>query len=118
LAAYRNGQGKEPVIPANVLTKEPSAELRPNQRDSDSLPPYEVLDPILEGYIEGDLDFDDLVARGFNTEDVKCVLNLVDRNEFKRRQGPVGVKITERAFGRDRRMPITNAFPKNRPSCS
>ncbi|HEY69444.1 MAG TPA: NAD+ synthase [Anaerolineae bacterium] len=118
LAAYRNEQGEKPVIPADVLTKEPSAELRPNQSDSDSLPPYDVLDPILEGYIEGDLDFEDLVERCFDAEDVKCVLNLVDRNEFKRRQGPVGVKITERAFGRDRRMPITNAFPKNRPSCS
>ena len=118
LAYYRNEQGEKPVIPGSVLTKAPSAELRSNQRDTDSLPPYDVLDPILEGYIEGDLDFDDLVASGFDAEVVKCVLNLVDRNEFKRRQGPVGVKITERAFGRDRRMPITNAFPKNRPSYS
>ncbi len=116
LARYRNGQGKKPVIPESVLTKEPSAELRPNQRDADTLPPYDLLDAILEIYIEEDLDFDDIVARGFDADVVRRVLAMVDRSEFKRRQGAVGVKITQRAFGRDRRMPITNLFPKNRPS--
>jgi NAD+ synthase (glutamine-hydrolysing) len=116
LAGYRNALGDEPVIPERVLTKAPSAELRPNQRDQDTLPPYDLLDQILEIYIEEDLDFADIVSRGFDREVVKRVLLMVDRSEFKRRQAAVGVKITRRAFGRDRRMPITNQFPRNRPS--
>jgi NAD+ synthase (glutamine-hydrolysing) len=116
LARHRNAHGDAPVIPESVLTKEPSAELRPNQRDEDTLPPYELLDAILEAYIEEDLDFDDIVSRGFDADVVGRVLMMVDKSEFKRHQGAVGVKITERAFGRDRRMPITNLFPKNRPS--
>lgn len=114
LARYRNKVGKAPVIPESVFTKAPSAELRPNQRDDDTLPPYELLDQILNAYIEEDLDYGDIVGRGFDPEVVKYVLGMVDRSEFKRRQGAVGVKITQRAFGRDRRMPITNLFPKNR----
>jgi NAD+ synthase (glutamine-hydrolysing) len=114
LARYRNKLGQSPVIPESVLTKPPSAELRPNQRDDDTLPPYDLLDQILNAYIEEDLDLDDIVGRGFDPEVVKYVLGMVDRSEFKRRQGAVGVKITQRAFGRDRRMPITNLFPKNR----
>jgi len=116
LARYRNELGNNPVIPESVFSKPPSAELRPNQRDDDTLPPYELLDPILKAYIEEDLDLDGIVGRGFDVEVVKFVLAMVDRNEFKRRQGSVGVKITQRAFGRDRRMPITNLFPKNHPS--
>lgn len=116
LARYRNKLGKKPVIPESVFTKAPSAELRPNQRDQDTLPPYDLLDQILNAYIEEDLDLDDIVEMGFDAEVVKLVLSMVDRSEFKRRQGAVGVKITQRAFGRDRRMPITNLFPRNRPS--
>jgi NAD+ synthase (glutamine-hydrolysing) len=116
LARYRNEAGKRPVIPEGVFTKAPSAELRPNQRDQDTLPPYDLLDQILNLYIEDDLDLEDIVAKGFDADVVKLVLGMVDRSEFKRRQGAVGVKITQRAFGRDRRMPITNLFPKNRPS--
>jgi len=104
------------VIPESVFSKPPSAELRPNQRGDDTLPPYELLDPILKAYIEEDLDLDGIVGRGFDVEVAKYILAMVDRNEFKRRQGSVGVKITQRAFGRDRRMPITNLFPKNHPS--
>ena len=109
LCRYRNGLGRE-VIPANVLVKPPSAELRENQRDSDSLPPYEELDPILEGYVEEDRSFEELVAAGHDPTTVRRVIALVDRSEYKRRQGAPGVKITPRAFGRDRRMPITNRY--------
>jgi NAD+ synthase (glutamine-hydrolysing) len=109
LARYRNAGGA-PVIPARVLEKPPSAELRENQRDQDSLPPYEELDPILEGYVEDDRSFEELVAAGHDPETVRRVILLVDRSEYKRRQGPPGVKITPRAFGRDRRMPITNRY--------
>ena len=98
------------VIPQNVLDKEPSAELREDQRDSDSLPPYEVLDPILEAYVEEDKDLAEIVAAGYDEDDVRKVIKLVDRAEYKRRQAPTGIKITNRAFGRDRRMPITNSY--------
>lgn len=110
-------EGRE-IIPDSVLTKEPSAELRENQRDVDSLPPYEVLDPILEAYIEEDKGIGEIVASGFEEEDVKRVVRLVDRAEYKRRQAPVGIKVTERAFGRDRRMPITNRFSERIPRLS
>src|SRR4029453_8829476 len=98
------------VIPQSVLDKPPSAELRPDQRDSDSLPPYEVLDPVLEGYVEDDLRTDELVARGFARQLVERVIQLVDSAEYKRRQAPPGPKITGRSFGKDRRLPLTNRF--------
>ena len=109
LARHRNSLGT-PVIPERVLLKPPSAELRENQKDSDSLPPYEVLDPILQGYVEDDRSFEDLVAAGHDPEVVRRVIGLVDSSEYKRRQGAPGIKITHRAFGRDRRMPITNGY--------
>ena len=103
-----------PVIPENVLNKAPSAELRHDQRDEDSLPPYEVLDPILESYIERDEGVDEIVARGFDERVVVGVMALVDRAEYKRRQAPPGPKVTVKSFGRDRRLPITNRWrPKS-----
>ncbi len=109
LGRHRNSIDGD-VIPARVLEKPPSAELRENQRDADSLPPYEELDPILQGYVEDDRSFEELVAAGHDPETVRRVIGLVDRSEYKRRQGAPGVKITPRAFGRDRRMPITNRY--------
>ncbi len=111
LCRYRNSLGS--AIPERVITKAPSAELRPDQKDTDSLPPYEELDPILIGYIEDDLSPEELVAAGHRPETVARVIQLVDRSEYKRRQAPPGVKITERAFGRDRRMPIVNRYSPN-----
>jgi len=111
LCRFRNKVGK--VIPERVLTKPPSAELKPDQKDVDSLPPYEELDPILVGYVEQDLSSDELVAAGHDPKTVARVIELVDRSEYKRRQAPPGVKITPRAFGRDRRMPITNRYSPN-----
>ena len=108
LAEYRNSLGR--VIPQRVLERAPSAELAPDQKDADSLPPYELLDPILEGYIEQDRSIRELVAQGFDKDMVRRVAALVDRNEYKRRQAPPGVRITRRAFGRDRRYPITSGF--------
>jgi NAD+ synthase (glutamine-hydrolysing) len=102
-------EGRE-VIPDSVLDKEPSAELREDQRDTDSLPPYDILDPILEAYIEADRGVAEIVASGFDEDDVRRVVQLVDRAEYKRRQAPTGIKVTGRAFGRDRRMPITNRY--------
>jgi NAD+ synthase (glutamine-hydrolysing) len=110
LARYRNTVGETPVIPRNVLTKEPSAELRPDQKDSDSLPPYDVLDPILVDYVEEDKSVEYIVKKGFAEDVVKRVAKLVDISEYKRRQAPIGIKISPRAFGRDRRLPITNKF--------
>jgi NAD+ synthase (glutamine-hydrolysing) len=98
------------VIPERVLAKPPSAELREGQRDEDSLPLYEELDPILQGYVEDDRSFEELVAAGHDPETVRRVISLVDASEYKRRQGAPGIKITPRAFGRDRRMPITNRY--------
>jgi NAD+ synthase (glutamine-hydrolysing) len=111
LCRYRNTLG--PAIPERVMTKAPSAELKPNQRDTDSLPPYDELDPILKGYIEDDLSPEEMVAAGHKQETVARVIQLVDRSEYKRRQAPPGVKITPRAFGRDRRMPIVNRYNPN-----
>lgn len=108
LARYRNTLGY--VIPENVITRPPSAELAPDQVDEDSLPPYEILDQILELYIEKDTSYADIVAQGFDSEQVRKVLRLVDINEYKRRQAPVGIRLSERAFGRDRRYPITNGW--------
>ena len=110
LARYRNGLGKQVVIPPQVLEKPPSAELRPDQRDTDSLPPYAVLDPILHAYVEEDRSRTEIVALGFDEELVRKVVGMVDRNEYKRRQAPPGVRITPRAFGKDRRLPITHGF--------
>jgi len=108
LARYRNSLGS--VIPERVMTRAPSAELRPNQKDSDSLPPYEVLDPILEAFIEEDLSVEQIVARGFERATVTRVLDMVKRNEYKRRQAPPGVRVSSRAFGRDWRYPITSGY--------
>ena len=110
LAEYRNGLGPRPVIPRRVLEKPPSAELRPDQRDEDSLPPYSVLDPILKAYVEEDRGFGEIVSMGYDEAVVKRVIDLVDRSEYKRRQAPPGIKITPRNFGRDRRMPIANRY--------
>jgi NAD+ synthase len=98
------------VIPERVITKPPTAELRPNQTDQDSLPPYDVLDGILTALVEDEAAIDDVVAQGFDRETVRRVWRMIDRAEYKRRQAPPGVKITRRAFGRDRRYPITNGF--------
>jgi NAD+ synthase (glutamine-hydrolysing) len=111
LCRYRNALG--PAIPERVLSKAPSAELRPDQKDTDSLPPYEELDPILRGYVEEDLSAEELVTAGHRPETVAKVIQLVDRSEYKRRQAPPGVKITPRAFGRDRRLPIVNRYSPN-----
>jgi NAD+ synthase (glutamine-hydrolysing) len=108
LARYRNSLNI--VIPERVLTKAPTAELRPNQKDTDSLPPYDVLDPIIKAYVEEDKHSKEIVNSGFDEQTVKRVIALVDKSEYKRRQSPPGIKITPRAFGRDRRMPITNRY--------
>ena len=108
LSRWRNQQGM--VIPPSTIERPPSAELRPDQQDTDSLPPYEILDPILEAYVEKDMGIDAMVAAGFDKAAVKQAVQLVDRSEYKRRQGPPGIKITPKAFGRDRRMPITNRY--------
>ena len=110
VARWRNATDGREVIPRSSIEKPPSAELRPGQLDTDSLPPYDVLDPILEGYVEQDLSPADLVRRGADEALVAEIVRMVDRAEYKRRQGPVGIKITPRAFGKDRRMPITNAY--------
>jgi NAD+ synthase (glutamine-hydrolysing) len=111
LCHYRNSISR--AIPERVITKPPTAELKPDQKDSDSLPPYDELDPILRGYVEEDLGPEELVAAGNRPEVVARVIQLVDRSEYKRRQYPPGVKITPRAFGRDRRMPIVNRYVPN-----
>ena len=110
LSQYKNQKEGKEIIPTSILTKEPSAELRPDQKDTDTLPPYEVLDTVLQAYVEGDLSIDQIVARGFDREMVVRVARLVDRNEYKRRQAAPGIKITPKNFGRDRRLPITNRF--------
>jgi NAD+ synthase (glutamine-hydrolysing) len=109
LARWKNAQGVE-VIPDRIITRPPSAELRPDQKDQDSLPPYEVLDGILQRYMEDDQGIDQIVAAGFPAADVERVTRLIKINEYKRRQSPVGIRITHRAFGRDWRYPITSKF--------
>ncbi len=109
-ARHRNQRAGRDLIPENVLVKPPSAELRPDQRDDQSLPPYEVLDPLLEAYVEGDLTPADLCGQGYDPDLVSRITGLVDRAEYKRRQNPPGVRITAKAFGRDRRLPITNRY--------
>ena len=110
LARHVNKRAGRAVIPANVLTKEPTAELRPHQKDSDSLPPYPQLDPVLEAYVEKNLGLNDLAKAGFDAVMIKQVVRWVDSNEYKRRQAPPGIKITSLAFGKDRRYPITNRY--------
>ncbi len=108
LAHYRNGLSDHPVIPVSIIERPPTAELRDDQKDTDSLPPYPVLDPILKAYVEDDTSLQDIIALGYDEELVTRVIRTVDINEYKRRQAPPGIKITPRAFGRDRRLPITN----------
>ena len=103
------GAGRE-LVPASMLERPPSAELRYEQRDEDSLPPYDVLDRILEGYVEEDLDTEQLAREGLPREDVERVVRMVDGAEYKRRQAPPGIRTSTKAFGRDRRQPITNRF--------
>ena len=117
LARWRNAHaldlGQTPPIPVNSIDKEPSAELRPDQRDSDSLPDYAVLDAILDLYVEGDLGMAAIIERGYEPELVRRILGLIDTAEYKRRQYPPGTKISAKAFGRDRRLPITNRWREN-----
>jgi len=108
LARYRNSIHK--AIPERTFTKAPTAELKPDQKDTDTLPAYETLDPILKAYVEEDKEMAKIISLGFDKETVVRVLNMVDRSEYKRRQAPPGIKITPKAFGRDRRMPITNKY--------
>src|SRR6266849_1337202 len=110
LSEHANARARRELIPETVFTRPPSAELRPDQTDQDTLPPYPVLDAILECYVEGDQGVADIVARGFDAQTVKRVIAMVDRNEYKRRQGPIGITITPRAFGKDWRLPIVNKF--------
>ena len=110
LVRWRNDQERAPLVPPSVIDRPPSAELRADQLDEDSLPPYEVLDAILAGYVELDLDAAELVAQGLPAEDVERVIAMVDRAEYKRRQAPPGIRISTKAFGRDRRLPITNRY--------
>ena len=111
LACYRNKKESKNVIPESILNREPSAELKPDQKDSDSLPPYPVLDEILKRYVEEDRSLEEIVlSTKFDSEVVKDVIRKVDRNEYKRRQSPPGVKITPKAFGKDRRLPIVNRY--------
>jgi NAD+ synthase (glutamine-hydrolysing) len=112
LARWRNAHTGEagPPIPDRIMEKPPSAELRPGQKDTDSLPPYEVLDPVVEAYVEDDAGVDDIVATGVDRELAERIAGMIDRAEYKRRQAAPGVKITPKAFGRDRRLPITNRY--------
>ncbi len=110
LARRRNARDGREVIPLNTIEKPPSAELRPDQRDTDSLPPYETLDPILKAYVEDDRGLEEIVAMGYSMENVRRVLRMVDHSEYKRRQAAPGVKVTRRAFGRDRRLPLTSGY--------
>lgn len=112
LCRYRNALEKRAVIPESIITRVPSAELRANQKDTDSLPEYPTLDAILEAYVENDASTQDILAKGFDPKSVRDVIRRVDLNEYKRRQAAPGIKITPKAFGRDRRMPITNAFSR------
>lgn len=110
LAKYRNSISETPVIPERVITRPPSAELRPDQKDQDSLPPYDILDAILYAYIEEDMSQDDIITKGFEKEVVEKIIRLVDQNEYKRRQGAIGPRISSRAFSRERRYPIVNGW--------
>ncbi len=113
LSRYRNKKAGFDLIPKTIIDRAPSAELAPDQKDQDLLPPYAILDAILKRYVEKDESFSQIVAAGFDSKTVKKVITMVDRNEYKRRQSPPGIKITPRAFGKDRRMPISNKYWKN-----
>jgi NAD+ synthase (glutamine-hydrolysing) len=110
LSRYKNKKEGKAIIPKNVFVKAPSAELRPNQKDEDSLPPYSILDPVLQAYVEEDKGLEEIAKMGFKESMIKEVIRMVDRNEYKRRQSPPGVKITHRALGKDRRLPVTNKY--------
>jgi len=110
LVRWRNAQEPGELVPDSVLERPPSAELRHDQSDQDSLPPYDVLDAILAAYVEEDLDAEEMVRRGLPADDVERVIRMVDRAEYKRRQAPPGIKVSTKAFGRDRRLPITNRY--------
>jgi len=110
LCRWRNETSDTPVIPERTITRPPSAELRPDQKDTDMLPPYDVLDEILEMYVEKDMAAEEIAQHGFDPELVLRVIRMVDANEYKRRQAAPGIKITPKAFGRDRRLPITNQY--------
>ena len=110
LVRHRNERDGRELVPGAVIERAPSAELRADQLDEDSLPPYELLDRVLEGYVERDLSREELIAEGLPARGVDEVIRLVDLAEYKRRQAPPGIRITSKAFGRDRRMPITNRF--------
>jgi NAD+ synthase (glutamine-hydrolysing) len=113
LAKFINEKNNREVIPESIINRPPTAELRQGQKDSDALPDYSLLDKILQGYIEDELSAKQLVDRGFEAETVKKVINLVEHNEYKRRQCPPGAKISQKAFGRDRRFPITNKYTED-----
>jgi NAD+ synthase (glutamine-hydrolysing) len=110
LSEFRNQKAGMEIIPKNILIKPPSAELRPNQKDEDSLPPYPTLDPVLQSYVEEDKGVEEIARMGFDPKLVKEVIQMVDRSEYKRRQSPPGIKITHRALGKDRRLPVTNKY--------
>ena len=110
LARLRSEQAPAPLIPKRIFERPPTAELKPGQKDEDTLPPYQVLDPILKAYVEEDKSPEEIMALGFDSATVAGVIAMVDRSEYKRRQAPIGIKITHRAFGKDRRMPITNGY--------
>jgi len=110
LCRLRNLRGSSPVIPKRIIDRPPSAELKPNQKDEDSLPPYAILDSILQAYVEENRSIEEIVHAGFDRATVARVVAMVDGSEFKRRQAPIGIKVTHRAFGKDRRMPITNGY--------
>ena len=110
LARWVNRRDQKIVIPENIIIREPTAELRPDQKDTDSLPPYSILDNVLAGYVEDDRSLEELLGLGLPSKEVRRIVRMVDRNEYKRRQGSPGIKITPKAFGRDRRLPITNHF--------
>ena len=110
LARFRNKKARFELIPESIINREPSAELSPGQKDSDTLPPYPVLDPILKAYVEEDKSIDEIAETGFDKEIISKVIRMVDINEYKRRQSPIGIKITQKAFGKDRRLPITNKY--------
>ena len=112
LARFVNRIWAKEIIPESVIKRPPTAELRPNQKDEDSLPPYHILDRIIHAYVEEDKGVDEIIEEGFDPEVVKNVIMMIDRNEYKRRQSPPGIKITPKAFGKDWRFPITNRYIK------
>jgi NAD+ synthase (glutamine-hydrolysing) len=113
LSRYRNSLASKPIIPESIFAKPPTAELKANQTDQDTLPPYEILDPIIQSYVEEDKSCEEIVACGFDTKMVQRVIQMIDQSEYKRRQAAPGIKITPKAYGKDRRMPITNAYKSN-----